>query len=191
MAYYESDKVKVFPTVRRNDKIDRKARLNTEENIVSLSNRISGNQSYIFSGLNISEDGKTLSSGICVIKGYYFKIENAIRFTSDIIGDSSNYLYFKIKLKERTQENQDQTITFTELARTIGTEEKLDDGNFFGLEIVFSQNIIDETSEDFVLLVAEKVGNKWKNNNISSRIISNSNYIMDDGEIPSPEENEE
>lgn len=187
MAYYESDKVKVFPTVRRNDEIDRKARLNTEENIVSLSNRISGNQSYIFSGLNISEDGKTLSSGICVIKGYYFKIENAIRFTSDIIGDS-NYLYFKIKLEERTQENK---ITFTELARTIGTEEKLDDESFFGLEIVFSQNIIDETSEDFVLLVAKKVNDKWKNDNISSRVISNSNYIMDDGEIPSPEENEE
>ena len=99
MAYYESGKVNVFPTVRRNDEIDRNARLNTERNIVGLSNIVSGGQSYILSGLNIDTNGRILSSGMCVINGYYFKIESAIK-----LNPNGNYLYFKIKVKSKASD---------------------------------------------------------------------------------------
>lgn len=97
MTYIQSNNISVFPTVRRNDEIDRKARLNTEENIVNLSERFTSGQSYILSGLNIGENGTTLSSGVCVIKGYYFKIENQITLNPD---NNDTYLYFHIKLAE-------------------------------------------------------------------------------------------
>lgn len=163
MELYDSENVKVFPTIRRNDKIDRNARLNTEENIVGLSNNISGGQSYILEGLTI--ENNKLSAGTCIINGYYFKIENTIPLQN--IGNpqdnNNNYLYFQIRVKEING--------FKELVDfESGERNKLLDfeNSFTGLNIEYTNNLLDNkeykngNTQDIIynLLIAEKVNNK-------------------------------
>ena len=166
MVYYNSDDVQVFPTVRRNDSINRKDRLNTEENIVGLSNIISSGQSYILNGFNF--DGSVLSSGVCVIKGYYFKIENNIQVED--IADDDKFLYLKIKIKENTYKpdptNDANKINFKELSPINSNTNILDDSaKFLGLEIETTKteqedSIEEDSIEKVYLLVAKKDDNK-------------------------------
>lgn len=157
MAYYQSQGVETFPIIRRNDEINRKARLITEENIVSVSNHISGNQSYILEGLNVSQNGLQITSGVCIINGYYFKIENTITINKNEQTETDNYLYFQIRLSSTNQTST--TMQFKELIpfETTSISDYLDyENEFIGLNIKFSSNIIENTEEIFNLLIAKK-----------------------------------
>ena len=47
MSIYKSDKIRVFPSSKRDDAYDRNARLNTEHNLISLVNRLTGSKSFV------------------------------------------------------------------------------------------------------------------------------------------------
>lgn len=84
-----SSKIKIYPSSRRNDIFDRNARLNSEQNLVSVINRLTGVDSFVIDGLNVSTSTAstiTLSSGSCNIYGYYFKLgdEETNAFTLNI-----------------------------------------------------------------------------------------------------------
>ena len=136
MTNYNSGSIKVFPTIRRNDIEDRKSRLITEENIIKISNNLSGGQSYILNGLTINKEGTQISSGACIINGYYFKIENNINLEPT---QQDNFLYFQIKTQMETN--------FTELISFISnTNKKLDyENNFTGLNITFNNDLLNES----------------------------------------------
>ncbi len=108
-----SNQITVYPTTKRNDTIDRKARLYVEENIISSINSVADKESFIVSGLDLTNNSKGIKNGICIIAGYKFN------FTFDISGSqtiyslcgsdndvftsgSTNYLYFSISLKPTT-----------------------------------------------------------------------------------------
>lgn len=107
MANIPSENIKVFPSVTRNDEKDRNARLNSEANIISLTNRLTGSQSYIINGLDLSEDGNEISAGRCCIYGYYFDINSPIS-----VHPSNKYCYLHLQV---TKKNTTDNIEFLQL----------------------------------------------------------------------------
>lgn len=171
MANIRSEDIKVFPSVTRNDEKDRNARLNSEANIISLTNRLTGSQSYIINGLDLSEDGSEISAGRCCIYGYYFDINSPITNLSP----SDNVCYLHMSFT-RTQSGN---VKFLQLNG--------DNSNIYmGLEVLFGDTLPTDAPTDaptdYYLLVATKNGNDWVNEN-DSRIIKNSPFIIDDGNI--------
>lgn len=74
-----SDGVKVFPSAFRNDNFDRHARLNSEYNITSLVNRLTGRDAFIIGdGLIYNSDSNKLTAGQLNMLGYYFNITREI-----------------------------------------------------------------------------------------------------------------
>ena len=75
-----SDNVKVYPTSSRNDSKDPTARFNTEKNLISLVNRLTGVKSFVVSGITtdlIKTDGTlntSTSEGVININGYLFEL---------------------------------------------------------------------------------------------------------------------
>ena len=48
---FNSNELKIFPTSKRNDRIDRNARLTSEQNLVSMLNRLTDQKSFVIDGL--------------------------------------------------------------------------------------------------------------------------------------------
>jgi hypothetical protein len=110
-----SNDIKVYPTSFRNDEFDRQSRINSEYNITSLVNRLTGRDAFVISGLDeIDEDGY-LSKGELNISGYYFNILNPISI-SDLINSPTNkdVLRFKIVL-ETNSVDAISNLSFEEL----------------------------------------------------------------------------
>ena len=98
MAYISSSDIKMYPTARRDDDFDRNARLNTEQNLVSIINRLTNIDSFVIQGLSI-ENG-SLTAGSCNIHGYVFNILNDLSIT--VSGNSSNnMLALQIRIKKQ------------------------------------------------------------------------------------------
>ena len=166
--YISSDNIQVFPTSRRSDAYDRNARLTTEQNLVSMINRLTGINSFIINGLSVS--GSTIHKGSCNINGYIFNITNDIDVSSIKTG---GYIYFKISIKRTLIEDG---IYFDELYavdKDGTTILDLDNGNsdFLGLDIIqnSSSNLESDSSEDnpeiinYYLKIAEYTSKGWQN----------------------------
>lgn len=114
--FFKSTDIKVYPSSKRVDYHDRNARLNSEQNLVSVVNRLTNRNSFVIDGLTIDPTGTTLKSGSCNIHGYLFNLQfdNDI---SDIKGDFSNnsYLYLKIKTQENTINSPSMQTKYVEL----------------------------------------------------------------------------
>ena len=110
-----SSDIKVFPTSRRNDLYDRNARLNSEQNLISIINRLTGIKSFMISGLDVSTSGNTITiqQGECNINGYYFRILNPISLT---VSNDDTHIYFEIKVQENyVNIAESSSIKFEEL----------------------------------------------------------------------------
>lgn len=113
--YFKSTDVKVYPSSKRVDYHDRNARLNSEQNLVSVVNRLTNRNSFVIDGLSIDEDNKVLKSGSCNIHGYLFNLQNDVDI-SDIAGDETNcYLYLNIETQDTTINTVSNTTKYTEL----------------------------------------------------------------------------
>lgn len=149
MSYLLSSQVKVYPSSKRNDAYDRNARLNSEQNLVSVVNRLTSRKCFIVDGLNISQSGNTLTigAGSFNIYGYLFNIPENIELdlsseeyksiTVNSVATSSdntirNYLYFAIKLRETT------------LTPTVVTSEQISVS--FNELVAFDNTIIADTN---------------------------------------------
>lgn len=142
--YLQSSNIDVFPTSKRDDKYDRNARLTSEQNLVSMVNRLTKTDSFVISGLNISSTTGYLRSGSCNIGGYYFKIKSDIRL-SDIgtarVGDT---LYFKLGIK-KTVVSSPENITFEEIAGGDSTDAS---PKYQGLSLILSSTQPETVSKD-------------------------------------------
>ena len=137
MSYIDSQNISVYPTYKRDDKYDRNARLNSEQNLISTVNRLTGTDAFVIDGLNINVDTSAnkvyLTSGSCNIHGYYFTIQKVAQSdngTSSYIKDSATAfpitsfniddnigktLYFEIETQEVIANSNNSTVVFTEL----------------------------------------------------------------------------
>lgn len=136
--YINSRDVKVYPTAFRNDAIDRNSRINSEYNITSLINRLTGRDSFVISGLEKIVNNE-IESGELNILGYYFNITSKISI-NDITASPKNndIIRFKIHIKPNTI-TTGTDITFNELAGSDTyqgiDESKLDKSKYEGLAI--------------------------------------------------------
>lgn len=71
--YKNSEDIKVYPTSKRKDIFSRHDRLNTEKNLINIVNRLTGQKSFIISGLNVTSN-TTILPGECNIGGYYINL---------------------------------------------------------------------------------------------------------------------
>lgn len=97
-----SDQIKVYPSSKRSDFYDRNARLNSEQNLISTVNRLTGRTAFVIDGLTI--ENQRLQSGSCNIHGYLFTFNfptEGIEITE--VGNSvNNYLFLHISTKRTT-----------------------------------------------------------------------------------------
>ena len=180
--YIKSNQVDIFPTSMRNWKIDNNSRLNTEQNITELTNRLVGNQSYIVSGLDVKEENNEIiiSAGVCVINGYKFELAE-----QTLNEQSWNKIYLEIRLQDIIVSTGTTEYKFKELVKddtnTFDTNTlDIDNGGtlvFQGLQINTTP-----TLDYYSLLIKEKVDNKWIKPT-SSEIITKNPIYIDDGTI--------
>ena len=140
--YISSASVRMFPSSKRSDFLDRNAKLNSEQNLISTVNRLTGKTAFVIDGLKVS--GNQMTAGSCNINGYLFNLETfAIPFTANS-KNNGNYLCLQISLMKGT--------TFTELvcADTSETSSLLDatDSTIFkglGITLVPKANFLDKS----------------------------------------------
>lgn len=144
----KSEKVKVYPTSSRNDSKDPTARFNTEKNLISLVNRLTGVKSFVVSGITtglIKTDGtlntKT-SEGVININGYLFELSALDIPTLE----NNDCVYFQVKILE------DNVPAYNRLNGG-------DDGTDYTAISLLSGT--DITTDETNLVIAKKVDGKW------------------------------
>lgn len=145
-----SENIKVFPSVKRSDEYDLAARLPSEYNLTNIINRLTGKDSFIITGLDISIESNNIqiNPGECNIKGYYFNITSPI-ILNDIGTNTNIYLYIEVEEKD----------SFTELK---GNDTGENNSEYSGLKISYTE------PEGYYLLLATKDGDNWINNTQAS-----------------------
>ena len=145
----KSDKVKVYPTSSRDDSKDPTARFNTEKNLISLVNRLTGVKSFVVSGITtglIKTDGTlntNTSEGVININGYLFEL-GALQIPAI---ENNDCVYFQVNmLKDGVQPAYD----------------RLNGGdineNYTAISLSSGTNI---TTDETKLVIAKKVDGKW------------------------------
>lgn len=151
--YIQSNNIKVFPTSKRDDAQDRNARLTSEQNLISIVNRLADKRSFIIGdGLKVS--GETITPGACNINGYWFNILNAVNISS-LKAVKDQFLCFKISLTKSTLSNP---LMFEEIQNGDM------DNEYKGLEIVIVNSYSDsEETNEYYLPIAQYTGSSWQN----------------------------
>ena len=178
-TYLESGNIQVFPTSRRDDSRDRNARLNTEQNLVSIINRLTSQPAFIIDGLEVSISGNslTIKNGSCNIHGYLFKILNDITYNASP-KDNGSTVSFVIDLSTHTVGNE---ITFTELVGAdILTDTKC---TYNGLSLVVLEKDYIAPAGQYRLDLARWDTDKWV-----SLANSRLKYVAEDLKVTVPAE---
>ena len=143
----KSNKIKVFPTTKRSDEADRNARLMSEQNLISIVNRLTGLKSFIIHMPSISSVTNSITiptNSEFNIGGYYFKFIDNKTITID-----SDTKEIGLKINTVTTDN------FTELQ---GNDSSGKNGNYSGLQITTS-NTIGDVSETYLPIIRKTNGN--------------------------------
>lgn len=145
---FGSSEIKMYPSSLRDDNADRNAKLNSEQNIISITNRFSDKDSFIISGLRF-DGNHTISAGECNIHGYYFKTNDFDNFEP-----TTDNIYFLIKL------NIDEKTGFTQLYPIEDQGIGLDfNSSFIGLRI--TDTLPSPLTNMYYLLIAQKINGSW------------------------------
>ena len=143
-----SDNVKVYPTSSRNDSKDPTARFNTEKNLISLVNRLTGVKSFVVSGITadlIKTDGTlntSTSEGVININGYLFELSALDIPTLE----NNDCVYFQVNMLK------DDVPAYNRLNGG-------DDGtNYTAISLLSGTDI---TTDETNLVIAKKVDGKW------------------------------
>ena len=144
----ESNKIKVFPTTKRSDEADRNARLMSEQNLISIVNRLTGLKSFI---IHIPSISSVTNSSITIptnsefnIGGYYFKFIDDKTITID--GNTK-----EIGL-------QISTVTTNNFTEVQGNDSNGKNGNYSGLTITVSTEN-KQVSETYLPIIRKTKGN--------------------------------
>lgn len=156
MSYFISNAVKMYPSSLRDDTVDRNAKLNSEQNIISITNRFTNNKSFIITAPSITatESKVTIGAGEFNLNGYYFKTTSNIEIT---ITNTTNTLYFYIKVS--TSDIGNMYLMPLETGA-----DKIDyNGTFVGLGVSTDVPTAESGSGTTIysLIVAQKIDDKW------------------------------
>ena len=131
--YIKSDQINVYPTTTRDDDLDRNSRLQSEQNLISIINRLVDKDAFIIDGFDIAPSGNILKPGSCNIHGYYFNITNEILLTDYFAANTwaeNDIIYFRISVKQVTN----NSLTLNELQ---GLDQGVGDSRrYSGLELI-------------------------------------------------------
>ena len=153
--YIQSDNIKVFPTSKRDDAQDRNARLTSEQNLISIVNRLADKRSFII-GDGLKVKNNQITPGACNINGYWFNILNNIDIRN-LNATNNQFLCFKITL---TKSTLSQSLIFEELQNGDL------DGEYKGLEIVVVDSYKDSEDQNiYYLPIAQYTASGWKSVN--------------------------
>lgn len=122
--YISSSNIRMYPSSKRDDAFDRNARLTSEQNLISFSNRLTSKDSYILNGLNIGSDtsnNTAIKTGECVIHGYLFNITSDINIES-ILGDNNQNKYLCLQIVTQTIQIENPSYGQTEYEELIAYE---------------------------------------------------------------------
>ena len=112
--YIKSTDIKVYPTSKRNDAYDRNARLSSEQNLISVVNRLTSKISFVIDGLTVNN--QVIQTGSCNIHGYLFTLTNTYNIGSIAHTTGNDYLMFEIKTKFTQIESMSGSkLTYEEL----------------------------------------------------------------------------
>lgn len=112
--YIKSTDIKVYPTSKRNDAYDRNARLSSEQNLISVVNRLTSKISFVIDGLTVNN--QVIQTGSCNIHGYLFTLTNTYDISSIAHTTGNDYLVFEIKTKSTQIESMSGSkLTYEEL----------------------------------------------------------------------------
>lgn len=153
---FESNKIQVFPTSKRSDAFDRNARLNSEQNLISIVNRLTSLDSFVIDGLAITDDTNnniTLSAGTCNIHGYLFKLLESV--SCGHIGHTTGKDYLCLVI------NTTATTVGTTISTTFRELDGLDDEYDVYTGLTFSDDSGASESNKFKLKLAKWDGEKW------------------------------
>lgn len=154
--FLDSSNVTVYPASNRGDAHDRYAKLNIEHNLINIINRLTGVDSFIVEGLNVS--GTSVTEGVCNIHGYLFKIGS---YTLPSV-ENNKFLCLKIRV-DKTNVN---TFSLEQLSNVADGSQATDnsDTNFTGIcWCTYDQAGLDKVvAPYYVLPIAKGVSGKWK-----------------------------
>jgi hypothetical protein len=144
--YFESNKIRVFPSSNRDDKYDRNARLNTEHNLISLVNRLTKFQSFVIKGLSVDNEDNCIYAGSCNIYGYYFELDKI-----DLSNINNKYIYLQIQLSSLSINTEDSNVYTT--IKQLDGDDISETGSYNGLSIVSSDKLPQQDSADIKYLI--------------------------------------
>lgn len=208
--FLTSSSVKVYPASNRDANVDVYAKLNIEHNLINMINRLTGVDSFIVSGLEIS--GSTLSAGVCNIHGFLFNLESRSLPSKE----NNKYLCLKIRVDNSTGKEQLANVAdgtsavdngsdkFTGICLATYTQAQLDavEAPFYVLPIAKGvsgqsgwQPIYDEDGlgsnraftqlyrADQIMIQSSQASNTYANKRQNLVTFLERNYIIDDGEV--------
>lgn len=131
-CYFNSNSIKMYPSSKRSDAYDRNSRLTTEQNIISLVNRLTSRNAFIIDGMSIDlitqEDFNAheeinaqnykykLTAGSCNIHGYLFNLTNDYYIENGLLATNNNRLALAIVTKvTQVQANDGSHMNYEEL----------------------------------------------------------------------------
>lgn len=164
----ESKSIKLFPAKSRSDYYDRNAKMMSEQNLVSIVNRLTDRPAFVIDGLNVSEN--ILNAGSCNIHGYLFNTTSID--ISTIKGSSTgDYLCFKmITAKVDNKREELLSIDSTILKATNNAKTKTTDN---GIDIFSDCLDVEDNFNGLVLTVQSRHPNNDATNDILYRPIKN------------------
>ena len=167
MAYMESGNVKVFPSANRTADYQRDARHMSEDNITSITNKVTDNDSYVISQNMYSSPFEL------VLGGYYFKLTNLSGFL-DLQGDFSSALNVYASIE----------INNTGAYRTLNGQDDEDTGLYSGISITFTQPV-PENGYWLTILTRDSISDSWRvpKESMVRFIASSLPLVIDGGEI--------
>ena len=183
--YINSNNIVVYPTLKRNNNNIETSSIISEQGITSLINRLTENKSYVIDGLIFPGKDSSLSAGSCNICGYKFTISENQTLT---VLENSKYLYLKMNCTETTSKNNISPLSLKGF--DVLTKEKEYNTNnlqYSGLDIIFTNSILNDKNNAKYLLIAEKRENKWLDYTqfapTKTNLINTNLYGFDDGEL--------
>lgn len=140
--YLDSSDIKIYPSSRRSDYYDRNSRLSSEQNLVSVVNRLTRKDGFVIKGFTVSEDGKKIDPGSCNIHGYLFTISSEIDISS-LEPSEDSYIYFSIKVDDIRVSIGNRTMSYPELVAFDANHAEYSDASINDAE----KNLLDNTTD--------------------------------------------
>lgn len=170
--FINSNAIKIFPSSRRDDSIDRQARMTTEYNISNIVNRLTSRDSFVISGLEISE-GK-ITSGSCNIHGYFIEIKEGVSLDESIVSPKSenDKLCLAIKLESVISDATEKFYELVEINSQSSSQGTLDlNDEFLGLQVTKMSSSNNESWKDgtiyyLPIAVPSSDLSSWNNNDL-------------------------